>query len=64
MLHHHINKLDIERLDDYSSIELEARLQDIVHRITHPLLFIGCVLISCSMGSGNRPKDKKLQRPT
>ena len=35
MLHHHINQLDIERLDDYSSIELEARLQDIVHRITH-----------------------------
>ena len=35
MLHHHINRLDIERLDDYSSIELEARLADIVHRITH-----------------------------
>ena len=35
MLHHHINKLDIERLADYSSVELEARLADIVHRITH-----------------------------
>jgi len=35
MLHHHINALDVERLDDYSSIELEQRLTDIVHRIQH-----------------------------
>jgi hypothetical protein len=35
MLHHHINALDIERLDGLSSAELEAHLADIESRIAH-----------------------------
>jgi len=35
MLHHHINALDIERLDGLSSIELEAHLAEIESRIAH-----------------------------
>jgi len=35
MLHHQINQLDIDKLNELSSIELEARLTDVMHRITH-----------------------------
>ena len=35
MLHHNITKLDIEKLADMSSNDLEQYLRDIVHRIDH-----------------------------